>query len=90
MNPEATYSIINEQCPQAYSESIPDIIRQEKGIVHFEMYNVWLAINIWGKQWKNNMIRIHCDNEVVNRVLNTYGTKDAFHMSHVSGISCYY
>ena len=63
---------------EAYSEQVPQTIKQDKGIVHFEMYNAWLAINVWGKRWKNSMVRIFCDNEAVVRILNSYKTKDPF------------
>ena len=56
----------------AYSERIPDVIRRGQGFVHFEIHNVWLAINSWGHKLQNSTIRIHA----VIQLLNTYKTKD--------------
>ena len=36
----------------AYSERIPSFIVEGRGIVHFVMYNLWLALQVWGKHGK--------------------------------------
>ena len=45
-------------------------------IVHFEMWNVLLALRLWGQVWKSKQIVIKCDNEAVVSVVNTGVTKD--------------
>ena len=45
-------------------------------IVHFEMWNVLLALRLWGHVWKNKQIIIKCDTEAVVSVVNTGVTKD--------------
>ena len=54
------------------------MIRNGRGIVQFEMYNVWLAINMWGHKWENSMIKVNCDNNAVVQILNSYKTRDKF------------
>ena len=62
----------------AYSERLPSFIEEGRGIVHFEMYNVWLALQVWGKVWKNKTVRVFCDNAAVVHILNSFKTKDEF------------
>ena len=45
-------------------------------IVHLEMWNVLLALRLWGQAWKNKQVIIKCDNEAVVSVVNTGVTKD--------------
>ena len=45
-------------------------------ICHLEMWNVLLALRLWGHVWKNKQIIIKCDNEAVVSVVNTGVTKD--------------
>ena len=45
-------------------------------IVHLEMWNVLVALRIWGHQWSSQSVNIKCDNEAVVSVINTGATRD--------------
>ena len=45
-------------------------------ITHFEMWNVLVALRIWGHMWANKSVVIKCDNQAVVSVVNTSVTKD--------------
>ena len=45
-------------------------------IVHYEMFNIMVALRTWGCLWSGKTVRIHCDNEAVVTVLSTGKTKD--------------
>ena len=45
-------------------------------IVHYEMFNIMVAVRTWGFFWSGKTVRIHCDNEAVVTVLSTGKTKD--------------
>ena len=48
------------------------------GIVHWEMFNILLALRVWGDLWKNSLVRFYCDNLAVVQVVQTSKTKDPF------------
>ena len=45
-------------------------------IVHWEMYNILVALKIWGGAWKNQKVNIKCDNQAVVSILNTGRSSD--------------
>ena len=45
-------------------------------IAHFEMWNVLVALRLWGPMWQGKQITLKCDNEAVVSVINTGVTKD--------------
>ena len=45
-------------------------------IVHLEMWNVLVALRLWGHMWAKKQIIIECDNEAVVSVVNSGVTKD--------------
>ena len=45
-------------------------------ITHLEMWNVLVALRIWGHMWANKSVVIKCDNQAVVSVVNTSVTKD--------------
>ena len=45
-------------------------------IVHYEMFNIMVAVRTWGFLWSGKTVRMHCDNEAVVTVLSTGKTKD--------------
>ena len=63
---------------KGYAEWIPNHVQQGRSIVHFEMYNVYVAISHWGNSWRNHNVFIHLDNMAVVHVLNTMCTNDEF------------
>ena len=44
-------------------------------IAILEMYNILVAIRVWGNVWRCKTIEIFCDNEAVVTVLNTGKTR---------------
>ena len=45
-------------------------------IVHMEMWNVLLALRLWGHIWHRKQIVVKCDNQAVMSVINTGVTRD--------------
>ena len=45
-------------------------------IAQIEMWNVFVALRIWGHQWSSKSVNIKCDNEVAVSVINTGATRD--------------
>ena len=45
-------------------------------IATLEMYNILVAIRLWGRIWKHKTILFRCDNEAVVAVLNSGKTRD--------------
>ena len=58
-----TYQFQNNEIPSMFT------------IVHFEMWNVLVALRLWGPMWKNKHILLRCDETVVS-VVNTGVTKN--------------
>ena len=47
-------------------------------IVHREMFNILLALRVWGHYWRHSIIEMHCNNLAVVQVVATGKTKDLF------------
>ena len=47
-------------------------------IVHLEMFNIFLALRVWGNKWHHSSIRMLCDNDSVVQVIRTGKTRDPF------------
>ena len=45
-------------------------------ITHIEMWNVLVALRVWGHLWSKKSVTIKCDNQAVVSVINTDVTKD--------------
>ena len=54
---------------------IPDF---KTGIVHWEMFNILLALRVWSNHWRHSIVKFHCDNLAVVQVVQTSKTKDPF------------
>ena len=52
-----------------YAATYPPDYLLDKSIVHLEMCNIWVLVQMWGSHWQGKLIKIHCDNEAVVRVL---------------------
>ena len=50
-------------------------------IVHLEMYNVFLALQVWAPQWQNSKVCVFCDNQAVVAALTTLRIRDSFLMT---------
>ena len=61
-----------------YSTPIYPFPTFEMGIVHWEMFNVLLALRVWGHHWKHSLVRFYCDNLAVVQVVQTSKTKHPF------------
>ena len=46
--------------------------------MHFEMINVMTALRVWGPAWRDQRIKVHCDNAAVVEVLNRGASRDTF------------
>ena len=60
---------------RVYSTPIPNFTL---GIGHLEMWNIVIALRMWGHLWRRFSIQIFCDNLAVVQVMNTHKTKDPF------------
>ena len=47
-------------------------------IVHWGMFNILLALRVWGHYWSNSIVEMHCDNLAVVQVVTNSKTKDSF------------
>ena len=47
-------------------------------IVHLEMFNVLLALRVWGQHWRHSSVKIFCDNHSVVQVVKNGKTRDPF------------
>ena len=45
-------------------------------ITHLEMWNVLVAVRLWGSQWRDKYVCIKCDNEAVVSIINTGSSRD--------------
>ena len=43
----------------------PDFTHTLFTIVHLELINIWVMLNIWGKYWCHKLVKIWCDDEAV-------------------------
>ena len=63
---------------KVYSTPTYNIPKFTMKIVHWEMFNILLALRVWGHNWRNSIVEIHCDNLAVVQVVTTSKTKDPF------------
>ena len=61
-----------------YAATWPVNFLANLGIVQFELFNIFVALKIWGQYWANSSILIYCDNEAVVQVANSFKTRDMF------------
>ena len=63
---------------RVYSTPIIPIPDFTLTIVHLEMWNIVIALRMWGHLWRHSSIEILCDNLAVVQVMNTHKTRDPF------------
>ena len=63
---------------RVYSAPVPSIPGFTLKIVHLEMWNIVIAVRVWGKLWDHGSIVVHCDNEACVHMVATSRTKDPF------------
>ena len=61
-----------------YSIHIPFEIIGENSITQYEMYNILLALRLWGPKLWDKTMGVLCDNESVVTVVRMSKTKDNF------------
>ena len=61
---------------QFYSTALPHYIFKENRIVVFEMLNILVSLNMWGREGTDKHIEIHCDNRAVVDIMERHKTKD--------------
>ena len=59
-----------------YAATYPPGFTQNLSIVHLELINIWVMLNIWGKYWGHKLVKIFCDNEAVEHILTSGKTRD--------------
>ena len=59
-----------------YAATYPPGFTHMVTIVHLELINIWVMLNVWGKYWKNKLVKIWCDNEAVVHILTSGKTRD--------------
>ena len=52
-----------------YTATYPPGYLVDKSIVHLEMCNIWVLVQMWGSFWHKKLVKIYCDNEAVVRIL---------------------
>ena len=63
---------------RVYAAPVPSIPGFALEIVHLEMWNIVIALRLWGNLWKHGSVVVHCDNEACVYVIATSRTKDPF------------
>ena len=63
---------------RVYATPIYQIPGFDLKIVHLEMWNIVLALKMWGHFWVHSNLTIYCDNYAVVQVMNSHRTKDPF------------
>ena len=61
---------------RVYATPIYPIHGFETSIVHWKMFNVVMALKMWGRQWAGSHILFFCDNAGVVQVVDTGKTRD--------------
>ena len=60
-----------------YYPQIPDHIKVDNSsITHFELFNVFIALTVWGSQWKGRRLLINLNNIASVAIVNSGFTKD--------------
>ena len=50
---------------KVYAVTYLPIFTDNLSIVHLELINIWVMLNIWGKFWSIKLVKIWRDNEAV-------------------------
>ena len=48
---------------RVYTVRIPVTLQHIYSITQYEMYNIVVAVNMWGHLWQDKVILISCDNQ---------------------------
>ena len=70
---------------QVYAAKLP-FIGHGLSIVHYEMINIVVAFNLWGREWSNCNVKVYCDNEAVVTCISSHKIKDAYLMTCVRNL----
>ena len=63
---------------QVYTAKIPEHVKANRSIVHFEMINLLVALNVWKEDWKGRCVKFLVDNMAVVNVCNSSFSRDSF------------
>ena len=61
-----------------YSVEIPQDLKGNYSITHYEMYNTTVALKTWVRMWEDKVMCIFCDNLGAVTVCQTGKTRDPF------------
>ena len=67
---------------EVYHSKIPEKVLH-LDIAILEMLNILIALRVWAKNWKNQIVHVKCDNKAVVEVLNNGKTKN-IHLAAIS------
>ena len=70
---------------QVYAARLP-FIGEGLSIEHYEMINIIVAFNLWGREWRNCNVKVYCDNEAVVTCIRSHKIKDSFLMTCVRNL----
>ena len=59
-----------------YAATYPPGFTDTLSIVHLELINIWVMLNVWGRYWNSKLVKIWCDNEAVVHILTSGKTRD--------------
>ena len=62
-------AILNNRVYSTPIIQIPDFALK---IVHLEMWNIVIALKMWGQFWSHSNLAIYCDNHAVVQVMNSH------------------
>ena len=62
----------------AYFDEIAASVKRGRGIVHFKMFNVYVALRHWGNKLQGCRVCVNSDNMPVVQIVISYRTNDTF------------
>ena len=63
---------------RVYAVKIPLELGNNLSITHFEMFNITVALKLWGHSWRDKVVCIHCDNQGAVTVCGSGRTRYPF------------
>ena len=71
---------------QVYTVKIPDFVKCDASITHFEMINILVALQVWKQAWTHKYIEFYVDNQAVVSICNTGYTRDSILATYMRNI----
>ena len=61
---------------KGYAIAIPQWVKMNRCIAHYEIYNVVVVFAKWAREWMGWTVRVRSDNMAVVHALNSLGARD--------------